>query len=214
MRRRFIRIAEKTLITTAVLLLSMSATVIVLYNFMPRYHATPAGAVTELAIPQTAAIVHDAVPSIPVAAPTHLNISKINVDTAVNHVGITAEDNMDIDEDPKTAAWYQLGPKPGEEGSAVIAGHYGWKRGVASVFNELNKLVAGDEVSVLGEDGKVIRFTVTRLASYTPEQDATDVFRSDDGKAHLNLVTCQGSWNNSVQTYSERLVVFTDQVVQ
>jgi len=121
---------------------------------------------------------------------------------------------MDIDENPKQAAWYQLGAKPGEEGSAVIAGHYGWKKSVPSVFNDLHTLVAGDEISTVGEDGKVMTFVVSRLATYAPDQDATDVFRSDDGKAHLNLVTCQGSWNNSQSTYSERLVVFTNLVVQ
>jgi len=71
-------------------------------------------------------------------------------------------------------------------------------------------LVAGDRILTVGEDGKVMTFVVTSLATYAPDQDATNVFRSDDGKAHLNLVTCQGSWNNSVRTYSERLVVFTD----
>ena len=130
----------------------------------------------------------------------------------VQPVGLTVDGNMDIDENPTQAAWYKLGPKPGQEGSAVIAGHYGWKKNVPSVFNDLHTLVAGDQILTLGEDGKVMTFVVTRLATYAPDQDATNVFRSDDGKSHLNLVTCQGSWNNSVRTYSERLVVFTDYV--
>jgi len=189
----------------------MCATFILLNNFSPRYRAAPASFNNRaaVAVPESV-IIHDAVPVVPISPPVKLTISKINVNAVVQPVGLTAEGNMDIDENPKQAAWYELGPKPGQEGSAVIAGHYGWKKSVPSVFNDLNKLVAGDEISTIGDDGKVMTFVVTRSATYEPNQDATDVFKSDDGKAHLNLVTCQGSWNNTVRTYSERLVVFTD----
>jgi len=178
---------------------------------MPQFQATSKVRNFEtapLTVPQ--AIVYENVPVVQISAPVQLKISKINVDTTIKAVGLTADGDMDIDENPKQAAWYMLGPKPGQEGSAVVAGHYGWKNGVASVFNDLHTLVAGDEISTLGEDGDILTFVVTRLVTYAPNQDATDVFKSDDGKAHLNLVTCQGSWNNSVRTYSERLVVFSD----
>lgn len=213
MHRQYDRIVQNIFIAITVPLLSMCATFIVLNNIMPRYRAPLAAANIEVPITPEP-IVHNAPPVIPITAPVQLKISKINVDTTVAAVGLTAEGNMDIDENPKQAAWYQLGAKPGEEGSAVIAGHYGWKKSVPSVFNDLHTLVAGDEISTVGEDGKVMTFVVSRLATYAPDQDATDVFRSDDGKAHLNLVTCQGSWNNSQSTYSERLVVFTNLVVQ
>jgi len=58
----------------------------------------------------------------------------------------------------------------------------------------------------------VRNFAVTAIRMYNPDDDATQVFVSTDGKAHLNLITCQGSWNNTEQTYSERLVVFTDEI--
>jgi len=212
--RRYTYIAHRLFITLTVPLLSMCATILVLYSITPRYQAPLASATFEVPIEASQPIVHEATPAVVTAAPVRLVVSKINVNTTMASVGITAEGNMDIDENPKLAAWYKLGAKPGEEGSAVIAGHYGWKDRVPSVFNDLHTLVKGDEVSTVGEDGKVTTFVVTRLATYAPDQDATDVFLSDDGKAHLNLVTCQGSWNNSLSTYSERLVVFTDLVVQ
>lgn len=46
--------------------------------------------------------------------------------------------------------------------------------------------------------------------TYDALADATRVFRSDDGKAHLNLITCQGAWDKQAKQYSKRLVVFTD----
>lgn len=193
----------------------MSAMFILLYTVVPLLKNSPpptAKVSVPDSIPKPAAA--KTIPYFSVTSPVQLKISRINVDTATVPVGINAEGDMDIDENPEQAAWYKLGAKPGQEGSAVIAGHYGWKNGVASVFNDLHTLVAGDEISTVGEDGKTVTFVVTRLMTYMPNQDATDVFRSDDGKAHLNLVTCQGSWNNSESTYSERLVVFSDLVVQ
>ena len=192
----------------------MSAMFILLYNVVPLLqNSPPAAKVTASeSVPEPATAT--TVPYVSVSSPVQLKISKINVDTVTAPVGINAKGDMDIDENPEQAAWYKLGAKPGQEGSAVIAGHYGWKNGVASVFNDLHTLVAGDEISTVGEDGKIMTFVVTRLMTYAPNQDATDVFRSDDGKAHLNLVTCQGSWNNSESTYSERLVVFSDLIVQ
>lgn len=144
--------------------------------------------------------------------PMKLKSSAINVEAAINPVGITPTGNMDIDENPKELAWYKLGPKPGEKGSAVIAGHYGWKDTVPSVFNDLNRLKKGDTISTYDAAGHELVFVVVGTELYAPTQDATNVFRSNDGKAHLNLITCQGSWNNSARTYSERLVVFTDLV--
>lgn len=192
----------------------MSAMFILLYNIVPLLQNSPptAKVTAPESVPKPATAT--TVPYVSVASPVQLKVSKINVDTVTIPVGVNAKGDMDIDENPEQAAWYELGAKPGQEGSAVIAGHYGWKNGVASVFNDLHTLVAGDEISTVGEDGKVMTFVVTRLTTYMPNQDATDVFRSDDGKAHLNLVTCQGSWNNSESTYSERLVVFSDLVVQ
>lgn len=214
MPRQYDRIVQKVFIIITVPLLSMSATFIVLHTITPRFQAPLAAAHIEVPAAETVPEKQNADPIVAVAVPAQLKIPKIKVDTATVHVGMNAQGDMDIDENPKQAAWYKLGAKPGEEGSAVIAGHYGWKNGVPSVFNDLHTLVAGDKISTVGEDGEMLTFVVTRLATYAPDQNAVEVFRSDDGKAHLNLVTCQGSWNNSLSTYSERLVVFSDLVVQ
>jgi len=193
-------------------LLSLCATLILLYIFVPRQPAT--AELVPITPPATSPIATPMAPVVAtVATPAQLMIEGINVAAAINSVGVNTMGDMDIDDDATKVAWYKLGPKPGEEGSAVIAGHYGWKDGVSSVFNNLSKLVKGDTISTIGEDGVTKTFVVTRSEIYAPDQDATYVFKSDDGKAHLNLITCQGSWNNSAQTYSERLVVFTDLVL-
>ena len=205
LRQRRKRILRALFLSAGITIVALCITFILLYLFVPHQRAVP---VTPVYIPD----VPHLVPAPPTAAlpPVKLTIPTINVDTLVNPVGLTSAGDMDIDEDPTQVAWYMLGPKPGDEGSAVIAGHYGWKDGVPSIFNDLNKLAPGDTISTYSSDGQQRTFTVTRIAVYAPDQDATDVFKSDDGKAHLNLITCQGTWVKSAKSYTERLVVFTD----
>lgn len=145
-----------------------------------------------------------------VGLPSRLKIPVINVDAAVYYVGLKSDGTMDIASDPDKVAWYEFGPHPGEIGSAVIAGHYGWIGDKGSVFNNINKLKKGDELSVVDTKGTNIVFVVRESRKYDPNADAAAVFKSNDGKAHLNLITCEGVWIESQKTYSDRLVVFTD----
>lgn len=117
---------------------------------------------------------------------------------------------MDVPKGPNDVAWFNLGPRPGEIGSAVISGHYGWKNNIPAVFDNLHKLRKGDKVYVEDKNGATITFVVRELRTYDQNEDASDVFGSSDGKAHLNLVTCTGTWNKAQKSYSKRLVVFTD----
>jgi len=48
---------------------------------------------------------------------------------------------MDVPKGLNNIGWFNLGPRPGENGNAVIDGHYGvWKNGKGAVFNNLHKL--------------------------------------------------------------------------
>lgn len=198
-------ILQKIFIGVTVPLASLSATILVLHLFVPQTHES-------IMAPQSVASVkmHDLPVAIPALPPVQIKIDKVAIAAPVNPVGLTASGAMDIEANPNEVAWYQFGPKPGEEGSAVIAGHFGWKDAIPSIFNNLNKLSKGDLITTIDADGLAKVFVVMRTAMYAPNQDATDVFKSDDGKAHLNLITCQGVWNAAQQTYSERFIVFTD----
>lgn len=142
--------------------------------------------------------------------PTRLKIPGIDVDSAVEYVGVTPQGAMDIPKNTNNVAWFNLGPRPGENGSATIAGHYGWKNGKASAFDNLHKLHKGDKLYVEDDKGEIISFVVREIRRYVPEADASTVFISNDGKSHLNLITCEGIWDKVLKSYSKRLVVFTD----
>lgn len=142
--------------------------------------------------------------------PVTLKIPRINVDATIEYVGVTSEGRMGVPKGPAEVAWYKFGPRPGETGSAVIAGHSGWKNNKPAVFDNLNKLQKGDKIYIEDEKGVVVTFVVREKRLYDPNADATDVFSSTDGKIHLNLITCEGVWDEVTKSRSKRLIVFTD----
>ncbi len=142
--------------------------------------------------------------------PVRIRIPKINIDTSVEKVGLTPEGAMSVPMYPQDTAWFDLGPRPGELGSSVIDGHSGYKDNKPAVFDNLGQLQKGDKVYIEDEKGEINTFVVRELRNYDPNQNAEDVFSSDDGISHLNLITCGGAWDETDKTHSSRLVVFTD----
>jgi LPXTG-site transpeptidase (sortase) family protein len=142
--------------------------------------------------------------------PTRLVIPAINIDADIEDVGLTPQGAMGVPAGPMDTAWFDLGPRPGESGSAVIVGHEGWKDGIRAVFDDLYQVRIGDKVYVEGAAGATTTFVVSGMRTYDQNGNAADVFGSSDGKAHLNLITCEGTWNAAEKSYSNRLVVFTD----
>ncbi len=143
--------------------------------------------------------------------PVQIQIPKINLSASLESVGLTSDGAVGVPKAPANAAWFNAGPRPGEKGSAVIVGHYGrWKNGDGSVFDNINTLKKGDKLYVKNGKGTTITFIVKEIKKYDPDATAVDVFNSNDGKSHLNLITCEGAWNKISKSYSQRLVVFTD----
>lgn len=142
--------------------------------------------------------------------PVRLKIQEINVDASIEYVGVTSGGAMGVPKNQDNVAWFKLGQRPGEDGSAVIAGHYGLRDNKPSVFDNLHKLTKGDKLYIEDDAGKIIFFVVREIKSYNPQADATEIFNSNDGKSHLNLITCEGTWDKVSKTYSQRLVIFTD----
>jgi len=141
--------------------------------------------------------------------PQRLKIPSINVDAVVEKVGLTSAGAMETPVEINDVGWYRLGPRPGESGSAVIDGHLnGNTWGRTGVFGELHKLKIGDLVNIEDEKGVTITFTVWKISTYNADEHVADVFSPTDG-AYLNLVTCDGVWDNNKLNYTQRLVVFT-----
>lgn len=142
--------------------------------------------------------------------PARLKIPKIGVDAEIEHVGISPDGSMDKPSKPGVAGWFELGTRPGEKGSAVISGHYGWKDNIPAIFDQLHALEKGDTIFVEDTRGVMVTFIVRELRTFDEHAEASDVFTSGDGEAHLNLITCKGVWNKTTKSYSKRLIVFTN----
>ncbi|MEY4723420.1 MAG: hypothetical protein RLZZ324_933 [Candidatus Parcubacteria bacterium] len=145
-----------------------------------------------------------------VGVPVRLRIARIGVNAVIESVGIAADGSMAIPKVSRDTAWFSGGPRPGESGSAVIAGHVNWLYGAKVAFGNLKKLKKGDVLHVQDDTGVTRMFVVRETAIVGADDDATGVFVSNDGTAHLNLVTCGGIWDRLAKQYTKRLVVYAD----
>src|SRR6266487_5217651 len=152
----------------------------------------------------------------PMASPVpppfvRLLIPAIGVNAPVESIGVRPDGTMETPAQRpwNDVGWYNSGPRPGERGSAVIAGHLDRPGGNPAVFWRLRDLRIGDSVLVVDASGKTLRFHVTRIMFYQP-QDAPvqDIFGNTAG-SFLNLTTCAGDWIPTQHQTALRLVVYT-----
>jgi len=148
----------------------------------------------------------------PAPAPTaRLLIPAIGVNAPIESVGVQPNGAM---ETPRQSPWsdvglYTGGPRPGDRGSAVIAGHLDRPGGNPAAFWLLRELHIGDEVQFVDAHDKILLFHVTRIEAY-PVQDApVQVIFGDRTGRFLNLTTCAGDWIPTQHQRTMRLVVYT-----
>ncbi|KKQ66767.1 MAG: Peptidase C60 sortase A and B [Candidatus Daviesbacteria bacterium GW2011_GWA2_38_24] len=143
--------------------------------------------------------------------PTLLEIPSLGIKSNIEHVGLDSVGNMDVPKRAEDVAWYSKGYKIGQEGNAVIAGHFDTTAGTPAVFYNLEKLFVGDEIRVQG-DGKTVKFRVTGKQVYSSENFPLEVVFGDNPKSSLNLITCEGVFNSVTKNYSHRTVIFSELV--
>lgn len=142
--------------------------------------------------------------------PLRLQIPTLQVDANIAYMGLTADGDMDVPPDLINVGWYKFGTKPGEQGSAVIAGHLEGTEDLG-VFINLNKLRGGDLINVRNDRGELVSFAVRETRTYQQDERPDEIFNKTDG-SHLNLITCSGIWDNAKKRYSHRFVVFADKI--
>jgi Sortase domain len=146
-------------------------------------------------------------PVLDAAAPVRLEIPSIGVNTDLVPLGLNPDGTMQVPTKWEQAGWYARGPRPGEDGPAVIAGHVDSTSGPA-VFFRLHDLRAGDEVSVTRADHSVVRFVINRLEQFPKAAFPTaEVFGATPGPT-LRLITCTGAFDETARSYLDNLVAF------
>ena len=86
-------------------------------------------------------------------------------------------------DDPACAGWFTRGAAPGALGPAVIAGHVTWDG--PAVFHRLGVLKRGDRVNLTRKDGRIVTFTVTRVAQFSKSR-----FRARRSTAQSTMLDC------------------------
>jgi Sortase domain len=158
----------------------------------------------------TLAAVAPRLPS-PTAPPIRLQIPAIHVSTKIVDEGLNADGALQVP--PLTNAgvhevgWYDLGPAPGQVGSAIIVGHVDSYQ-AAGVFYDLGLLVPGNAVEVTLANGETVHFTVTSVHEYSKAHfPATEVYGPEPYQA-LRLITCGGAFDQATGHYLSNIVAY------
>jgi hypothetical protein len=145
------------------------------------------------------------------ASPEAVVIPAIGVSAPLTHLGLQPDRRMEVPEDFSVAGWYVGGPRPGEVGPAVIAGHVDSKRGPA-VFYRLGELRRGDVIAVRYPGRFEVRFRVERTERHPKRAFPTSRVYGDTAGATLRLVTCGGAFDRATGHYRDNVIVFATAV--
>lgn len=158
------------------------------------------------------AVTYPTATTVPPARPvTALHLPSIGVEAPIVPVGLKpgTDDELDVPQ-IDTVGWYSLGPSPGQDGSAVLAGHVDGQ-GREGVFFDLGRMAVGDPVQVDFADGTTGTFRVVGRQQVPKTQLPADLF-SRQGPPRLTLITCGGAFDSSSRHYVDNVVVVAEPV--
>jgi sortase (surface protein transpeptidase) len=170
--------------------------------------ATPFGPVPIVGIPAgRLAGLPDAAGQRQVARPVALVIPSIGVRARLIRLGRTAAGTLQVPTTTAVAGWYAGSPRPGEIGSAVIAGHVDSRLG-PGVFFRLRLLHRGCRIYVRRADRRITVFRVTGVRLYGKDHFPTASVYGPVPQAELRLITCGGIFDHSRGSYLSNVVVY------
>jgi sortase (surface protein transpeptidase) len=143
-----------------------------------------------------------------VADPERIRIKAIGVDAPIDRVGLAEDGSM---ETPKfgRAGWYTEGPRPGQDGPAVVVAHVDSKTG-PDVFARLKELKRGAKIQITDKQGKTYEFVARSKRQTDKDKLPTQaIWGPTDGPA-LRLITCGGEFDRRSGHYTANITVFAD----
>src|SRR5215469_15714106 len=146
-----------------------------------------------------------------VARPVYLSIPVIGVHTRLIRLGLTAQGTLQVPASTSVAGWYTGGPRPGQVGSAVIAGHIDSYLG-PGVFFRLRLLRPGDRVYVREAGGALAVFRVYAERSYPKDRFPTQKVYGPAPDPELRLITCGGTFSPAIGSYLNNVIVYAAQI--
>ena len=143
---------------------------------------------------------------VPVPLPTRLVIPAIGVDSSVVPLGKNPDGSAQVPSATTYTSWYDLGPRPGQVGPAVILGHVDSYTG-PGVFFRLRSLLPGDDVTV--EAGHTdLHFDVLKVVTYPKDHFPTASVFGPTPDPELRLITCGGPFDRAIGHYEDNIVAY------
>lgn len=154
----------------------------------------------------------DTRPPVPVVGtvPKKLIIPSIYVNAPIRSLGTTSTGALAVPNYLWQVGWYDQSSRPGKPGTMVFDGHYNGPD--YAVFKDLHKLGIGDTIKVENGDGEIFTYAVEGKESFDKDSVAMEKLIASDGSERLNIITCIGDWQQSGETFSERLVIYAKRV--
>jgi sortase (surface protein transpeptidase) len=146
-----------------------------------------------------------------VAAPSYLSIPAAGVHTSLIKLGLTADGSLQVPTSTSVAGWYTGSPRPGQTGSAIIAGHIDSTQG-PGVFFRLRLLRPGDRVYVRHADGTLAVFRVYAEHMYAKNRFPTERVYGPVPDPELRLITCGGMFDPATGSYLSNVVVYAAEI--
>lgn len=149
---------------------------------------------------------------VPANDPRLLTISKLGVKARIRKLGVKANNELDAPKNIYDAGWYEGSSRPDEFGAMLLDGHVQGPT-KPGIFINLDKLTAGDKISVERGDGQVFNYKVVKTQVYDVSQlNMEETLNSvDPEKKGLNIISCTGPYDPKTQNYKDRLVVYAVQ---
>ncbi|WLW56217.1 class F sortase [Streptomyces sp. YU58] len=145
---------------------------------------------------------------LPRSRATRLAVPFLDVDAPVTGLRLDRERRLPAppDDDPNLVGWFEGGPSPGEQGTAVAVGHLDTATGPA-VFAGLAEVERGRLIEVTRADGRIAVYAVDAVKSYEKDRFPNREVYGARGRPELRLITCGGDYDRRTG-YSGNVVVF------
>jgi sortase (surface protein transpeptidase) len=208
-----LRLARRRGWVVAAVLLLLIAAGSLAFGLKGAGHALPAPKPSAAAIRSAAGAQQSPPPVVATLAaarsvPSTLRIPAIGLSVPLSTLGLNADGTVQVPTNTVEPGWFQLGPTPGQVGSAVILGHVDSYQG-PGVFFQLRTLASGDQVFVDLTDGMTVEFTVNTVAMYSKQEFPAQRVYGSHGSSALQLVTCGGAFDHQTGSYLSNVVVYT-----
>jgi len=173
--------------------------------------ATPGGGANVQATPTNTPIPSATATALPTNVPTptqtptpfagetaRLLIPRFGVDSAIEEIGISANNELQTPKDPLKTGWYYIYDRPGWGGNAVFSAHVDYYPNILGPFHKLSQLELNDEVDVVMANGQTYKYRVVSNHRYSvsniPMGDIIWPKTRPATAEWITLITCGGDF--------------------